>query len=94
MESHRTKLSDEQLAKLRELLQDQHTWPTDYLFKFIVPAKQVEKVRALFPHNKVSVRQSTKGKYVALTVTIWAESPDLVIAVYQKASDIEGLISL
>lgn len=94
MKSHLPKLKDEQLAKFKELLENHHTWPTDYIFKFIVPAEKINEVKALFPNHKVSVRESSRGNYVALTVSIWALNADLVIAIYQQASEIEDLISL
>ena len=94
MGNHETKLSDEQLQKLKELLEDQHSWPTSYLFKFIVPVEKLDDVKGLFPGYDVSLRESKGGKFVALSVIVKATSADVVIAIYQQASEIEGLMSL
>ena len=87
-------LKDEELEAFRKLLDDQYDWPADYLFKFVVPYDQVSKVEALFPDQKVSLRASAKGNYVSVTVTMMLESPDVVVAIYQQASKIPGLLSL
>ncbi|RME18049.1 MAG: DUF493 domain-containing protein [Bdellovibrio sp.] len=87
-------LKDEELATLKKLLETQYQWPCRYLFKFIVPHNQVPKVKALFPGEDIQLKASRNGNYVGLTVNIHLESADVVIAIYQKASQIKGLISL
>jgi len=87
-------LSDDELKKFKGLLDEQYEWPTNYLFKFVVPGAQADKIKALFPGQEVSERASKTGKYVSLSIDIKLESADVVIAIYQKASEIEGLISL
>lgn len=80
--------------KFKELLDQEYTWPCDYTFKFIVPTGQEDKVEKLFPQNHVQQRQSAKGNYVSLTINYEASSSDLIIAIYEKASSIQGLIAL
>lgn len=84
----------EKFKKQKELLDQQYVFPCDYLFKFIVPIEQEQKVRDLFPNHEPTVRPSNKGNYVSLTITYFADSSDLVLAIYEKASQIEGIISL
>lgn len=80
--------------KHKELLDNEYDWPADYLFKFIVPAHKEQEVRSLFPDHEPQVRESKQGNYVSLSITYHAESSDLVLAIYEKASQIEGLIAL
>ena len=87
-------LKDQQMKKFLELLKDQHDWPTDYLFKFIVPYDKVEEVEKLFPDHDMEKKGSKLGNYVSLTISIQMDSADVVIAVYQQASRIKGLIAL
>lgn len=87
-------LKDDELKKLRDLLAEQYEWPHSYLFKFVVPNEKVEEVRALFPGGDIQERESKTGKYVSVTVEMVLESADVVVAVYQQASKIEGLMSL
>ncbi len=84
----------ERFAKHKELLDKEYVWPADYMFKFIVPAPKEAEVRALFPQHEPVVRESKLGNYLSLTVTFNAESSDIVLAIYEKASQIEGLIAL
>lgn len=78
----------------KELLDQEYSWPCVYTFKFIVPQGQKEKVESLFPNYEINFRNSTKGKYVSLTIQLEASSSDLIIAIYEKAATIEGLIAL
>lgn len=78
----------------KELLEKEHRWPCVYTFKFIVPKENRHQVEALFPDHKISVKNSSEGAYVSLTVGVHVDSADLVIAIYEQASFIEGLIAL
>ena len=86
--------SDPKTKKFKELLDQEHTWPSNYVFKFIVPKEKEDEVRALFPNEDVQTKSSNKGTYVSLTIELQVESSDLVIAIYEKASLIDGLMSL
>ncbi|MCB0342779.1 MAG: DUF493 domain-containing protein [Pseudobdellovibrionaceae bacterium] len=87
-------LYDQKTKKFKELLEDEHDFPGPYIFKFIVPASRTNEVEALFPGEKIELRASRKGNYVSATITIHMESSDLVIAIYEQASRIHGLIAL
>ncbi|MCH2534221.1 MAG: DUF493 domain-containing protein [Bdellovibrionales bacterium] len=80
--------------KFKELLDQEHNFPTQYTFKFIVPHTQQKAVERLFPNETIDLKASRKGNYISLSVTMTIESSDLVIAIYEKASEIKGLISL
>lgn len=74
---------------------DQHySWPSLYMFKFIVPGGKEDDLKKLFPNHTFTEKNSTQGKYVSLTMQIMASSSDSVIEVYQKAARVEGLIAL
>ena len=81
-------------GRFKTLLDDQNDWPTRYTFKFIVPAEQVEEVKAVFGGHPVRVRASSKGTYKSVTAQVQVASSEAVVDVYQKASSIEGIIPL
>jgi len=87
-------IKDDELKKFKELLESQHDWPSKYHFKFIVPFDKLSEIEALFPKEELIKRASQKGNYVSVNLDIQLESADHVIAIYQKASNIKGLISL
>ena len=82
------------MRKFRELLDEYHTWPCDYQFKFVVPVERQRDVESLVTGASVAVRPSSKGKYVSVTLTANVKSADAVIAVHEQASKIDGLIAL
>lgn len=75
-------------------LDEHHSWPTLYLFKFIVPKGKEDEFKTLFRTHTLTEKVSAKGNYVSMTMQIMAPSSDAVIEVYQQASAIEGLIAL
>ncbi|MBG7613262.1 DUF493 domain-containing protein [Polaribacter sp. BAL334] len=84
--------------KLQWQLEDTTQFPSDYLFKFIVPASdnQVEEVENLF-NNKgavINTKKSKTGKYVSVSIVLNIENAATVIDYYQKAAKIKGIISL
>ena len=87
-------LTDKDLSKLKELLENNYEWPSNYTFKFIVPKDEVPKVEALFPSHTFSLKTSRKGRFIGMTVDVKLDSPEIVVAIYQKASLIKGLISI
>jgi len=84
--------------RLREQLENDTTWPSDYLFKFIVPAslEKIAEIEAVFDSMgaKIQTRDSSKGTYTSISVKVHLESPDAVIEKYLQVSKVEGVISL
>lgn len=82
------------MEKFKKLLSEHHDWPCRYHFKFVVPAEQEDKVRALIEGADVSVRPSRNGKFVSVTLEAVIDSPEDVVEIHTRASAIEGLIAL
>ena len=87
-------MNSDAYASFRAKLNREYNWPADYLFKFIAPATQQNELAALFPGKKLFIRQSGKGKYISITVTLHMDSADKVIALYREAARIPGIIML
>ncbi len=89
---------DKDYESLRIRLEKDFSWPSVYLFKFIIPSdnKKIALVESAFPskESKINIRQSANGKYVSISVKEVMLSPSEVIEKYQKLEGIEGLISL
>ena len=90
-------MSQDPFKGLREKLEERH-WPNLYLFKFIVPAdaKSIAATEALFDSNvaQVELRQSKTGKFVSVSAKEMMMDVDSIIARYEKAVQIEGLMAL
>jgi len=92
------KKTEEFYARLREELNNTSTWPTEYLYKFIVPTdpKKIEEVENAFDNlgAVIQTTQSKTAKYTSISVNVTMESPESVIEKYVEVSTIEGIISL
>lgn len=91
------KLTPEEEIKLRYQLDNLHTWPSEYMFKFIVPDDDEKRhqIEQLFGEKAdIRSRLSSKGTYSAYSIVMVAESTDEVVNIYRKAGEIEGLRSL
>lgn len=82
------------IATFKEQLEAQTVFPTLYMFKFIVPIGKEKEVASLLPNNEMILKKSNKGNYVSATIKAMMPSSDSIVAIYVKASEIEGIISL
>jgi putative lipoic acid-binding regulatory protein len=83
------------LSRQRQLLEGAYDWPAFYTFKFIVPAARAADVEALLPPGTtVHRRKSKRGRFVSVTGSATMESADAVLAVYEAAGRIDGIIGL
>ena len=82
------------LSSFQKKLDAYHSWPTLYVFKFIVPKGKEDELRQLFPLHTAAEKESKQGNYTSLTLQMMMPSADAVIDVYQKAAVIEGIIAL
>lgn len=78
----------------RQRVEQQHTFPGAYVFKFIVPKSKEAELKALLPSGKLSVRASAQGNYVSVTLQSRMADGQAVLNVYFAAHRIEGCIAL
>jgi len=86
-------------SKLKSQLDDvTKQWPSEYLYKFIVPAlgNGVDEVEKYFGNlgAVISTRSSKTGKYTSISIRVMMPSSDSIISKYRDCEKIEGLISL
>jgi hypothetical protein len=90
-------MEQEKYSKLRYQLMESLTWPSLYMFKFIIPNsdEKVNTIKKLFPsHAEFSFKTSKDLKFIGITVKQTMESADAVIDIYIEASRIEGVMML
>ncbi len=84
--------------RLRDELLKASSWPSNYLYKFIVPTdqKKIEEITAIFDNTGAVIesKKSRKGNYTSLSITVHLEHPDQVIEKYKEVGKVEGVISL
>lgn len=90
-------MAEDQFNDLYEKLKTLDTWPHVYMFKFIVPSdnNRIARVQGLFDESaEIQTKESSAGKYTSITIRQVMLSPEMVIAIYREAAQIEGVMSL
>jgi len=82
------------INSFREKLDNNHAWPTLYMFKFIVPMGKEAEIEKLFPKNEVTTKQSSQGNYISVTAKLMMNSSQDVIDIYEQANKVQGVIAL
>ena len=89
---------EEFYTKLKSELEKTTVFPTEYLYKFILPTGEDKKaaIRAVFATTTATIEEkpSSSGKYTAYSIRLKVQNPDEVIAYYKEAGKIESIISL
>ncbi|WP_026753301.1 DUF493 family protein [Sediminibacter sp. Hel_I_10] len=85
--------------KLRTQLYETATWPSEYLYKFIVPSdpSKISQIENLFNNMGavITTKESKKGTYTSVSINLTMETPEAVIEKYKEVADgVEGVISL
>ncbi|MEX2567268.1 MAG: DUF493 family protein [Cyclobacteriaceae bacterium] len=81
-------------SSFKEKLEAQTSYPTLYMFKFIVPRGKEKEIAALLPNNEMKIKTSSQGNYISATIKAMMPSSDAIIEIYEKAFKIEDVISL
>lgn len=83
------------VESFRLKLEQEHTFPGDYLFKFIVPREKREEILNILPKGShVKFRESSNKKYVSITGRAKLKTSQGVLDVYFAANKVDGCIAL
>ena len=85
------------INKFRELLSENKEWPLLYYFKFIIHNNQekLDQVKALFADpSDITYKTSKDVKFISLSCKQLMPDPESIIAIYEKAGLVDGLIAL
>lgn len=84
--------------KLKKKLKKDTSFPTKYMFKFIIPMSTdgIRQIEELFDHTGAVINKtaSKTGKYVSISIVVVMKSADAIINKYKAAEKVEGIISL
>ncbi|MFV0541588.1 MAG: DUF493 family protein [Aestuariibaculum sp.] len=85
--------------KLREQLYETTSWPSEYLYKFIVKSDtdKVETLESIFDNMGavIDTHKSKNGKYTSVSINVNMKDPESVIAKYKEVAEkIEDVLSL
>lgn len=93
------KNTEEFYQKLKSQLYETSSWPSEYLYKFIVLTDnhKVEQIENLFNNlgAVIHTTASKNAKYTSVSINLTMENPEAVIEKYKEVtSKVEGVISL
>ena len=91
--------AEEFYKKLKTQLLETATWPSEYLYKFIVKSDltKIAEIEALFDNTGAVINtiESKNGKYTSVSINVIMKDPDAVISKYiEVTNNVEGVISL
>lgn len=84
----------DRLYKLKLVLDETVKFPSEYLFKFIVPLSEVHQIIFILQGMEIEQKASSNGNYISVSGKTLMNSSDDIITIYQRASVIKGIISL
>jgi putative lipoic acid-binding regulatory protein len=90
-------MTEAELEQFRQKLVETTSFPSVYMFKFIIKSdnRNIARVENLFgSESNILTKESEKGKYTSVTARQVVINVDEIIDVYKKASKIEGIIFL
>lgn len=90
-------MAEQNFDSLKQKLDEQLSFPTVYMFKFIVLADnhKIALIESLFSAEAdILHKESNGGKYISITAKEVMMNSDDIIAIYKKASAIEGVMAL
>ena len=90
---------DEFYKKLKDQLIESTSWPSEYLYKFIVlsDTSKIVQIENLFNNTGavINTKESKNGKYTSISINVVMKDPDAVILKYIEVTDnVEGVISI
>lgn len=91
--------AEEFYKKLKTQLLETATWPSEYLYKFIVKSNlgKIAEIEALFDNTGAVINtiESKNGKYTSVSINVIMKDPDAVISKYiEVTNNVDDVISL
>ncbi len=89
---------DDFYQSFKDKLEEVHSFPTDYIFKFIVSSgqKDIAKLHSIFEKAdaKFTIRESKNGNYSSVTINAPINDAIDVVIYYRQVASIEGIMML
>lgn len=90
-------MTEEELHKFGERLSQSMTFPSVYMFKFIIASehRNIALIQSLFDAGTdIHTLESRQGKYTSITAKLVVMTVTEILDIYRKAAKIEGVMFL
>ena len=77
-----------------ERINSVHKFPSNYMFKFIVPISEKDKLLMLFKNDDYKLKESSSKNFISITLSKMMKNADEIIYIYEKTSKIKNIILL
>jgi hypothetical protein len=92
------KNTEEFYVRLKVELDRSNTWPTLYLFKFIVPSESDNVARMQLAFDcmgaVIKTTKSKTGKFTSVSINVQVKDSQQIVDKYLEVSTIKGIVSL
>lgn len=85
---------EDRLHKLKLVIDETVKFPSEYLFKFIVPVAEVQQILGILQGMEIEQRASANGNYISVSGKKTMQASQDIIVIYERAAQIKGIISL
>jgi uncharacterized protein len=90
-------MTESELESFKKKLSETMTFPSVYMFKFIVDAdnRKIAILESLFGEDaEIHTKESGNGRYISITAKEVMMTVDEIMEVYRKAMEVKGVIFL
>ncbi|GAB4206219.1 MAG: hypothetical protein Fur0023_15910 [Bacteroidia bacterium] len=84
---------------LKNKIEASQNFPSMYMFKFILSSdnQKIAQIEALFDNTDnpdISIRPSSRGRYVSITIKQMVQNVEYIINIYKQVAKIPGVIMM
>lgn len=84
---------------LKNKIEASQKFPSVYMFKFILSSdnQKIAQIEALFDNTDnpdISIRPSSRGRYVSITIKQMVQNVEYIINIYKQVAKIPGVIMM
>lgn len=98
LENNSGQSPEEFYSSLQQKLEENHSFPEDYLFKFIFPNDNQKMIELYQNFDQIeytiSTRESKNGKYISASILAFVLDANQVIDLYKKVGEIKDVVML
>jgi putative lipoic acid-binding regulatory protein len=96
LKGDKIKMAKNAFETFKQTLEEHHTWPCEYMFKFIAPKIEVGAVEEFLAplDGKITKTASKTGKYISITAKCNMQCADDVVNIYENSAVLKGVITL
>ncbi|MCX7728350.1 MAG: DUF493 domain-containing protein [Bacteroidia bacterium] len=91
--------SEQEWDDFKNKIEASQNFPSVYMFKFILSGDnhKIAQIQAIFDgteHPDISIRQSSRGRYVSITIKQMVQNVEYIMDIYKQVAKIPGVMMM